>query len=174
MTECITATVDFTPLGRRQVVADFLGGRLTSNAGALLLREVDRRSGLLDAMNEAIPDPRDPRYTIHDQRAMLAQRVISLALGYEDLNHQQTLRTDPALQTVSGCSPETDQPLASPSTLCRLENRIDRATLGKLSAVLVEQFLNSFQEPPQEITLDFDATDDRVHESHGNASITVR
>ncbi|MFO0911427.1 MAG: IS1380 family transposase [Pirellulales bacterium] len=163
MTECITATVDFTPLGRRQVVADFLGGRLTSDAGALLLREVDRRSGLLDAMNEAIPDPRDPRYTIHDQRAMLAQRVISLALGYEDLNDQQTMRTDPALQTVSGCSPETDRPLASPSTLCRLENRIDRATLGKLSAVLVEQFLNSFQEPPREITLDFDATDDRVH-----------
>ena len=64
MTECITATVDFTPLLRRQVVADFLGGRLTSDAGALLLREVDRRIGLLDAMNEAIPDPPSIVHTI--------------------------------------------------------------------------------------------------------------
>jgi Transposase DDE domain group 1 len=163
MTECNMTTVDFTPLGRRQVVADFLGGRLTSDAGALLLREVDRGIGLLDSINEAIPDPRDPRYTIHDQRTMLAQRILSLALGYEDLNDQQTMRSDPALQTVSGGSPESDQPLASPSTLCRLENRMTRATLVKLSAILVEKFLGSFQEPPQDITLDFDATDDRVH-----------
>lgn len=165
MTECTTTTVDFTPLGRRQVIADFLGGRLTSDAGALLLREVDRRIHLLDAVNESIPDPRDPRYTVHDQRAMLAQRIISLALGYEDLNDQQTMRLDPALQTVAGCSPEAEEPLASPSTLCRLENRISRATLVQLSAVLVAKFLDSFQQPPLEITLDFDATDDRVHGS---------
>lgn len=163
MTECNTTTVDFTPLGRRQVVADFLGGRLTSDAGALLLREVDRRLGLLDAIDQAIPDPRDPRYTVHDQRAMLAQRIMSLALGYEDLNDQQAMRFDPALQTVSSGSLEEDQPLASPSTLCRLENRITRATLVRLSTILVEKFLASFSEPPPEITLDFDATDDRVH-----------
>ena len=59
MTECNTTSVDFTPLGRRQVVADFLGGRLTTDAGALLLREVDRRIGLLDSLDKAIPDPRD-------------------------------------------------------------------------------------------------------------------
>ena len=129
MTECNTTSVDFTPLGRRQVVADFLGGRLTTDAGALLLREVDRRIGLLDSIDQAIPDPRDPRYTIHHQRTMLAQRIISLALGDEDLNDQQTLRSDPALQTVSSGSVEEDQPLASPSTLCRLENRITRSTL---------------------------------------------
>ncbi len=117
MTECNTTTVDFTPLGRRQVVADFLGGRLTSDAGALLLREVDRRLGLLDAIDQAIPDPRDPRYTVHDQRAMLAQRIMSLALGYEDLNDQQAMRFDPALQTVSGGSLEEDQPLASGMTV---------------------------------------------------------
>jgi hypothetical protein len=163
MTECNTTTVDFTPLGRRQVVADFLGGRLTSDAGAVLIREVDRRIGLLDSIDQAIPDPRDPRYTVHDQRTMLAQRIISLALGYEDLNDQQALRFDPAIQTVSGGSVEESQPLASPSTLCRLENRMTRATLVKLSAILVEKFLDSYQQPPQEITLDFDATDDRVH-----------
>lgn len=163
MTKCNTDGIDFTRLGRRQVVADFLGGRLTSDAGALLLREVDRQIGLLDAINECIPDPRDPRYTIHDQRAMLTQRIVSLALGYEDLNDQQTMRVDPALQTAARCSPEEDEPLASPSTLCRLENRITRKTLVRLSAVLVNQFLDSYDKPPDEMTLDLDATDDRVH-----------
>ena len=163
MTECIRKGIGFTTLGRRRVVADFLGGRLTTDAGALLLREVDRKIGLLDAVNDCIPDPRDPRYTMHEQRAMLAQRIISIALGYEDLNDQLTMREDPALQVVSGCQPEEDQPLASPSTLCRLENRINRSTLVALSQVLVDQFLDSFAEPPEELTLDLDATDDLVH-----------
>lgn len=163
MTECNTKRMDFTPQGRRQIVADFLGGRLTTDGGALLLREVDRRLGLTDAINECIPDPRDPRFTIHEQRTMLAQRIVSLALGYEDLNDQQTMREDPALQLAAGCSPEADQPMASPSTLCRLENRITRQTLVKLAALLVEQFLNSHDTAPPEITLDFDATDDRIH-----------
>jgi hypothetical protein len=165
MTECNTKQLDFTPHGRRQIVADFLGGRLTTDGGALLLREVDRRLGIIDGINECIPDPRDPRFTIHDQRAMLAQRIISLALGYEDLNDQQTMRVDPALQIAAGCSPEADQPMASPSTLCRLENRITHKTLVRLSGLLVELFLNSHDAPPDEITLDFDATDDRIHGS---------
>ena len=163
MTECSTERLDFTPLGRRQVVADFDGGRLTTDGGALLLREVDRRIELISAIDDCIPDPRDPRYIIHDQRAMLAQRIVSLALGYEDLNDQETMRVDPALQSVAGCSPEEDEPMASPSTLCRLENRITRKTLVQLSALLVDQFLNSHDEPLDNITLDFDATDDRVH-----------
>ena len=163
MTKCNTKRIDFTPQRRRQVVADFLGGRLTTDAGALLLREVDRQIGLIDAIDDCIPDPRDPRYILHDQRAMLAQRIVSIALGHEDLNDQQTLRVDPALQIVAGGRPEEDEPLASPSTLCRLENRITRKALAKLSAVLVHQFLRSFDKPPKSITLDFDATDDRVH-----------
>ena len=163
MTECITERIDFTPHGRRQVVSNFLGGRLTTDGGALLLREVDRRIGLVDAVDDCIPDPRDPRYTIHDQRTMLAQRIVSLALGYEDLNDQQTMRRDPALQVAAGCSPEEDEAMASPSTLCRLENRITRKTLVRLSALFVQQFLDSHDTPPDEITLDFDATDDRVH-----------
>jgi hypothetical protein len=163
MTECTTQRVCFSDIKRRQIVADFNGGRLTTDAGVLLLREVDRHIGLMDAVNDCIPDPRDPRYTIHQQRAMLTQRIVSLALGYEDLNDQQTMRVDPALQAAAGCAPEEDQPLASPPTLCRLENRITRQTSVKLSAVLVNQFLDSFDEPPAELTLDFDATDDRIH-----------
>lgn len=163
MTECISETVSFSSVDRRKVTADFLGGRLTSDAGILLLKEVDRKIGLLDAINEAIPDPRDPAATIHDQRTMLAQRIFSIALGYEDLNDQQTMRSDASLQVASGVSPEEDQPMASPSTLCRLENRVFRKTLVRLSRILVDQFIASYETPPQEITLDFDATDDPVH-----------
>jgi len=163
MTECNTKPIQFTRVKRRQVTADFDGGRLTSDAGVLLLREVDRRTGLLDAINACLPDPRDPRYIVHQQREMLAQRIFSLALGYEDLNDQQTLRDDPALQVAAGKAACEDAPLASPPTLCRLENRVSRKTLVKMSALLVDHFLASHKKPPAEIVLDFDATDDPVH-----------
>lgn len=153
----------FSSAGRRNVVADFLGGRLTSDAGVLLLREVDQKIGLLDAINEAIPDPRDPLMTVHAQRTMLAQRIFSIALGYEDLNDQQTMRIDAALQIASGVAPVEEEPMASPSTLCRLENRVLRQTLVRLSKILVDQFIASYDSPPEEITLDFDATDDQIH-----------
>ena len=69
MTECHSNSIDFAGVGRRKVVADFDGGRLTTDAGILLLREVDRRIGLVDAISDCLPDPRDPRYTTHEQRA---------------------------------------------------------------------------------------------------------
>ena len=161
MTECSTDAIQFSSVDRRRVVADFLGGRLTSDAGILLLKEVDRKIGLIDAIDQAIPDPRDHASMIHDQRTMLAQRIFSIALGYEDLNDQQTMRTDAALQVAAGVDAEEDNPMASPSTLCRLENRVFRKTLVRLSRILVDQFIASYETPPAEITLDFDATDDR-------------
>lgn len=163
MTECIAKPTSFSSVGRREVVADFLGGRLSSDAGIVLLKEVDRRIGLLDAINEVIPDPREPLMTVHQQRTMLAQRIFSIALGYEDLNDQQTMRTDAALQVAAGVAPVEEEPMASPSTLCRLENRVMRKTLVELSRILVDQFIASYENPPEEITLDFDATDDPVH-----------
>ncbi len=163
MTECSSKTISLTAAKRRQVVADFNGGRLTSDAGIVLLREVDRRLGLIDAIDDCIPDPRHPMFIVHQQREMLAQRILSLALGYEDLNDQQTLRDDPALQLAAGKEADPDGPLASPPTLCRLENRIGRPALVAMSKLLVEQFLAAHDQPPPEITLDFDATDDPVH-----------
>jgi hypothetical protein len=94
---------------------------------------------------------------------MLAQRIFSVALGYEDLNDQQTLRDDPALQVAAEKAAEEDSPLASPSTLCRLENRVDRKALVEMSKLLVERFLAAHEEAPEEIVLDFDATDDPIH-----------
>jgi hypothetical protein len=145
------------------LLADFEGGRLTSDGGVLLLRAVDQRIGLIDAINECIPDPRNPIYTQHTQRTMLAQRIMGIALGYEDLNDHQTLRDDPALMTATGTDVNRPYPLSSPSTLCRLENRVTRKAMFEMSGVLVDPFLNAYQDPPEEIVLDFDATDDRIH-----------
>ncbi len=163
MTQCKRKKATLKRLRRREVAADFNGGRLTSDGGLLVLREVERRLGLLDAVNAAIPDPRDPRYTVHEQRELLAQRIFAIAAGYEDENDHDQLRHDPALQVVAEREPEEDQPLGSPSTLCRLENRISRQTVGRLHQVLVDQFLTSYDEPPDEIVLDLDATDDPLH-----------
>jgi hypothetical protein len=163
MTHCNAEPLHFSTLGPKAVVADFQGGQLTTDAGALLLREVDESIGLFDALNAAIPDPRNPVFIIHDQRAMIAQRVTAIALGYEDLNDHQTLRADPVLQIVAGKPPEVDLPLASPPTLCRLENRVDRETLVKIAAVMVAQFIAAHPTPPEHLILDFDATDDRIH-----------
>src|SRR5690349_10462934 len=129
MTDFNRQPLTFSNLGPKAVVADFQGGRLTSDAGALLLREVGEQTGLSRVLDAVIPDPRDPGLIVHDQKTLIAQRIIALALGYEDLNDHLTLRTDPALQAAAGAVPDEAAPLASPSTLCRLENRIDRPTL---------------------------------------------
>ena len=125
MTDCNREPLTFSSLGPRRLVADFLGGRLTSDAGALLLREAGRATGLFEALDAAIPDPRDPARTTHDQRAMIAQRVVAIALGYEDLNDHLTLRVDPALQVAAGASPKewirasVSNPRASPASSVR-------------------------------------------------------
>ena len=163
MTDCNPQTVLLASVGRKRVQADFHGGRLTSDAGALLLREADKRIGLIEAIDRCIPDPRDPSRILHDQAALLAQRVFAIALGYEDLNDHDTLRNDPALQAATDHDPKGNDPLGSKSTLCRLENRVDRDSLGRIAEVLVEVFIASHTRAPRELILDFDATDDRLH-----------
>src|SRR3954453_12330329 len=163
MTDRSRDPLTFSRLGAKAVVADFQGGRLTTDAGALLLREVGDRLGLPDAPAAPTPDPRWLPIVIHDQKAMLAQRITAIALGYEDLNDHHALRDDPALQLVAGRDPAPEVPLASPSTLCRLENRVDRAAAARIAAVLVEQFIAGHAEPPEALILDLDATDDPVH-----------
>jgi hypothetical protein len=162
VTQCSDTDLPFTPLRRRRLQADFSGGRLTTDAGALLLREADRRLGLLDALDRALPDPRDPGLITHPQRALLAQRVFGIACGYEDLNDHQHLRHDPLWQALAEYDPDPGQPLASAPTLCRLENRASRAALFGMACVLVEQCIAAHERPPECLILDFDATDDPV------------
>lgn len=156
-------------LTRQAVEVDFEGGTLTSDGGIVLLREVDQQLDLVRRIDEAIPDPRDPRFTAHAQSELLTSRIFGIAAGYEDGNDHDQLRHDPAFQVAAGRTPaENDyegehSPLASPSTLSRFENRIDAKTIFKLHEILVDTFLDSYDEPPEEIVLDYDATDDTTH-----------
>ena len=163
MTECTAGGITFSSVDRKKLIADFDGGHITSDAGAVLLREVDRRTGLIDAINGCIADPRNQEMIVHDQRTLLAQRIFGIASGYEDLNDHQALRDDPLFQAVTDRGIDQDVPLGSPSTLCRLENRITRKSLFAMAKVFVDRFIASHRKPPKELILDFDATDDRVH-----------
>ena len=159
MTNCTQQSFAFPACKRRSVEANFQGGAITSDGGVLLLRQVDRRLGLSAAVAQALVDPRRQASCQHDGLSLLRQRLYALALGYEDLNDHQSLRTDVAIQTAV----ERDTVLASSATLCRWENRADRETAWKLHEVLVEQFIASFKRAPKKLVLDFDATDDIVH-----------
>ena len=151
-------------LRRRSIEVDFEGGSLVTDGGVVLLREADRKLDLLRRANDAILDPRDPRYVTHSQLQMLKSRVYGIASGYEDGNDHEQLRNDPAFLVGADVNPEEGHaPLASPATLSRLENRATSKDAMRLHEVLVDTFLDSYDEPPEEITLDFDATDDPTH-----------
>lgn len=162
-TDCNSPSIVFTPLGRRELRAGFDGGKITSDAGALLLREVACKSKLFERMAAVVPDPRDPELIEHQQQTMFAQRVLGIACGWEDLNDHHGLRIDPLMQAATERDADPERPLASPATLCRLENRISHESCVALSKLLVELFIESFDAPPAELILDFDATDDPIH-----------
>ena len=143
----------------RKIDVRFSGGEVTSDGGVLLLREADRKVGLTKDLVGCLNDPRNPLYVVHDSLGLLRQRIYNIALGYEDLNDQQTLRNDTLIQ--SAC--EKDSTLASPPTLCRFEARAERETAVLFHQVLVEKFITSFKTPPKELILDFDPTDDTVY-----------
>jgi len=163
MTHCTRPKGVFAKVNHKRVEADFGGGRLTSDGGALLLSEADRALGLTRRLAACIPDHRDPARTTHPLGDLLAQRIFGIALGYEDLSDHNTLRDDPALQTAAGRDPAQQAPLASAPTLCRLENSMERQTLVGISELLVDLFIESYAEPPDQVVLDFDATDDPLH-----------
>jgi len=151
--------IEFSHVGRRVVEGRFDGGSMTSDGGVMLLGEVDRKIGLLDAAARCVADPRSPLLIKHGVRDMLRQRVYGLALGWEDLNDHGALRQDVAMQTAVG----VDREVASAPTLCRLENWADRPSAWRLHEVLVDQFIASFKTAPEELVLDFDATDNPLH-----------
>ena len=159
MTKSKQLELQLTRVKGRRVRVDFKGGEVTSDAGLLLIREVDRRLGLTEQAARQLVDKRQKGKVRHEMLAMIRQRVYGLVAGYEDLNDFDTLRRDPLLQTVTGRT----EALASAPTLCRFENGQDRRAAFALNELLVEQFMGSFAEEPEEIILDFDATDNPVH-----------
>ena len=159
MSNCTDELLEFPALKRKKIQAQFSGGDITSDGGVLLLREVDRQLGLLKSVDQVLHDPRHPERIVHSQLSLLRQRVYGLCQGYEDLNDHHQLRLDPAFQTAL----DRDEALGSEATLCRLENRVDRQAMVDIHNIFLDQFIASFDTPPDELILDFDATDDPTH-----------
>jgi len=174
-TECSPDSLDFASLGNRKVTAAFDGGAMTSNAGALLLRETDRITGLTRQAAACFTDGRRQDRIEHSVETLIAQRIHGIALGYEDLNDHDELRHDPVLGLVSGKAQARRSDcavLAGKSTLNRLEHapktdddRYRKLSLdeGAMKRLFVSLFLESHATPPKRIILDLDATDDPVH-----------
>jgi hypothetical protein len=162
MTDC-SADLALFPLSHKPVVVRANGGALTSDAGALLLRQLDDRLGLTRRLAGCLADRRDPAKVRHDLRALLRQRIYQIALGYEDCNDADRLRADPALKLAVGRAPaEVD--LASQPTLSRLENAVTWRDCWRISEALLECYLQCHRKrPPRRLVLDVDATDDETH-----------
>ena len=183
-TECSQKSFSFHALSRREVVARFDGGHISSDGGGVLLGEVERRTGILRQFTGCFTDHRDPERVEHTVAELVAQRVYGLALGYEDLNDHDDLRRDPLLATLVGKAEPTGSDrmrerdvghaLAGKSTLNRLELTtpeagpqsrykkivIDGAAVDRL---LVDVFLQAHRRAPERLILDLDATDDPLH-----------
>ena len=153
----------FESLFSKEVIADFAGGRITSDAGGLLLRELDQRYRLAENAARCLHDPRDGHKVKHDLLTLVRQRLFAIAQGYEDNNDAATLAKDPAFKIMAGKAPESDGDLASQPTLSRFENRVTAKDLRRLSDRLLELYLKTHPGPRKVIVLDMDATDDPTH-----------
>ena len=173
-TECNPMLFDFARVDGRAVVASFDGGRLTSDAGALLLGAADRVIGLTRRLAACFTDARNPTLVEHAVETLVMQRVVGIALGYEDLIDHDDLRHDPVMATLAGklAARRADcAPLAGKSTLNRLElSRPEPTRYARLAAdtvaieaLFVDLFLDAHAKAPKQITLDLDATDDPLH-----------
>lgn len=158
-----TSPLQLAPLGDKAILLDFDGGRLSSDAGMVLLGDPDEQLGFTRHLAAVLRDRRDSRridFTLHD---LLKQRVLQIAAGYEDANDANTLRHDPIFKVLLGHNPESGAPLASQPTLSRFENCVSRTDLYRLARVFVDQFIASYERPPRLIVLDFDDTEDAAH-----------
>jgi len=151
-----------SPVQGKAVVARFDGGRLSSEGGLLVLREVESRLGLADRLAACLKDPRAPEKVVHRLAQIIRFRMLMIAAGYQDGNDAATLRRDPMFKLALGRLP-SDEELCSQSTISRLENLPDRRALLRLGRALIEQYCASFRRVPKRIVLDIEDTFDRVH-----------
>jgi len=173
----------FDDLGPRRVQADFSGGTLSTDAGALLLRQVDRNLGVARELAQCFSDARNPVWGDHSLEELLRQRLFALALGYEDIDDHQRLRLDPLLAVACGKTDPLGEArvrpqhrgiaLAAPSTLNRLELSNNKSTRdhkvphdpAKVEACLLKMGVRCLPKHACEIVVDLDAMGHRLHGS---------
>jgi DDE family transposase len=188
--EALMTTADSAPpiplwkIGPQQLVVDFDGGHIVSDAGLLSVRSLDKQLGILAELAERLPDPRSQKFVHHTAEALLTQEVYQILAGYGDCQDAQTVRVDPLFQILTDVAPDPDQPLASGSTLARFHYAYTRrdselpreerpalleqraAQTGRIKIVndfLVDLFIRTRRTPPTELIIDLDPTDDPTH-----------
>src|SRR5512135_1986189 len=151
-----------SPIEGKEIVARFDGGRLSSDGGLVVLREIERRLSVADRLAACIDDPRDPASTVHTLADIIRFRLLMIAAGYEDANDATGLRLDPLFKMALERLP-SERDLCSQSTISRLENLPDARTLLRLGRALADLYCGSFRQVPRRITLDIDDTFDALH-----------
>ncbi len=155
--------LSFARISGKRVEADFEGGNVTSDGGALFLRETESTVGILSRIVSALIDRRHPSYVDHSLEVLIKQRVYQIACGYEDANDCDDLRRDPGIKAACDRLPVTGDDLACQSTMSRLENSVTRKDLYRLARAFVDTFIASYTRAPKAIILDIDDTDDPTH-----------
>jgi hypothetical protein len=164
MTDDTPLPFDLPSVRRKKLTVDFAGGNQSSNGGVLLLREAERKHGVCLRLAEAMPDRRDRDRIRHAMFEMVMARVLAIACGHEDAIDLDRLRHDPLMKLAVGRCPESGQPLASQSTISRLENAPSKTEAARLTAALLDQFATTVT-PGQLEILDIDDTFCAAHGS---------
>ena len=152
-----------SPVENKELCVRFDGGRLSSDGGVLVLREIEKRLGLAARLAGCLSDARDPASTTHSYADMIGARMFAIACGYEDCDDLDVLRFDPAFKLACGRLPESGRDLMSQPTLSRLENAPSWRELARMGLTMIDLFCDSFERVPQRIVLDIDDTPDAVH-----------
>ena len=147
----------------KPLTATFDAGRLSSDGGVIVLREIASALGLAETITGPLGDERDPSRVRHSYAEMATARMVMIAAGYEDCDDVDALRSDPALKIAVGRAPESGADLMSQPTLSRLENLADWRALARIGLGQIDLYCRSFARPPGRIVLDIDDTDDPVH-----------
>jgi len=154
---------DLPSVGRKKVGVGFDGGQLSSDAGVLILRGIEKQLGLARRLSGCVNDKRNPYLISHTVEEMLRLRMFLIASGYEDADDCDFLRHDPIFKMALGRLPQTGEPLCSQPTMSRLENAPTKIEIARMMAAMVDQFCDSYPRAPASITLDIDDTFDAVH-----------
>lgn len=163
MVETTPCLPGLSPVAGKLLTATFDGGRLSSDGGVIVLREIANRLGLAETITAPLPDERDPLRVSHSTADMALARMVMIAAGYEDCDDIDALRFDPVFKIACGRKPETGADLMSQPTLSRLENLADWRALHRIGLGMIDLFCRSFARIPAHIVLDIDDTDDPVH-----------
>ena len=162
---CSTKTEIFQlgKLENKKIELSYSGADVSSDGGALLLKSVEEKIGIIKGLADCINDKRDSRYITHSLDSLLGQRVYQISCGYEDGNDCDKLRSDSIFKICNERLPDSGEDLGSQPTISRLENSVDNAAIYKMGEVFLDKFVCSYAEAPEVIIIDCDDTNNKVH-----------